>query len=91
MVSFLQKIISLHDPEGTFVSEDIMVPGSSGYGCTSALSRRRSPYGPWYAAYVPDQTVLDKQKKEKKKFAYAPLISVVVPAYRTPELFFCGR
>ena len=43
------------------------------------------PYGPWYAAYVPDQTVLDKQRK--KKFAYAPLISVVVPAYRTPELF----
>ena len=43
------------------------------------------PYGPWYAAYVPDQTVLDKQRK--KRFAYAPLISVVVPAYRTPELF----
>ena len=34
---------------------------------------------------MPDQTVLDKQRK--KKFAYAPLISVVVPAYRTPELF----
>ena len=44
------------------------------------------PYGPWYAAYVPDQTVLDKQRK--KKFVYAPLISVVVPAYRTPQLFF---
>ena len=43
------------------------------------------PYGPWYEAYAPDQTVLDKQRK--KKFAYAPLISVVVPAYRTPELF----
>ena len=23
------------------------------------------PYGPWYAAYVPDQTVLDKQRKKK--------------------------
>ena len=43
------------------------------------------PYGPWYAAYAPDQTVLDKQRK--KKFAYSPLISVVVPAYRTPEAF----
>ena len=43
------------------------------------------PYGPWYEAYAPDQTVLDKQRK--KKFVYAPLISVVVPAYRTPQLF----
>ena len=42
------------------------------------------PYGPWYEAYAPDQTVLDKQRK--KKFVYAPLISVVVPAYRTPQL-----
>ncbi|MEI3412994.1 MAG: hypothetical protein V8Q57_07255 [Blautia sp.] len=23
------------------------------------------PYGPWYDAYVPDQTILDKQKNEK--------------------------
>ena len=43
------------------------------------------PYGPWYQAYAPDQTVLDKQRK--KKFSYAPMVSVVVPAYRTPELF----
>ena len=43
------------------------------------------PYGPWYAAYVPDQTVLDKQRK--KKFSYSPRISVVVPAYHTPQLF----
>ena len=26
------------------------------------------PYGPWYDAYVPDQSILDKQKK--KKFFY---------------------
>ena len=43
------------------------------------------PYGPWYQAYAPDQTVLDKQRK--KKFSYSPMVSVVVPAYRTPELF----
>ena len=23
------------------------------------------PYGPWYAAYAPDQTVLDKQRKKR--------------------------
>lgn len=43
------------------------------------------PYGPWYEAYVPSQEVLEKQKKHK--FSRAPLISVVVPAYRTPEAF----
>ena len=43
------------------------------------------PYGPWYEAYIPTEETLRKQAK--KKFAYAPLISVVVPAYRTPETF----
>lgn len=43
------------------------------------------PYGPWYEAYKPDQETLEKQRK--KVFAYAPLISVAVPAYKTPELF----
>ncbi|MFR1112906.1 MAG: glycosyltransferase family 2 protein [Blautia sp.] len=43
------------------------------------------PYGPWYEAYVPDQETLRRQRK--KKFSYAPVISVVVPAYRTPEVF----
>lgn len=43
------------------------------------------PYAPWYEAYVPDEETLQKQRK--RKFSNAPLISVVVPAYRTPELF----
>ena len=43
------------------------------------------PYGPWYEAYIPDETVLEKQRKHT--FAYAPKISVVVPAYRTPSAF----
>lgn len=43
------------------------------------------PYGPWYEAYIPTEETLRKQAK--KKFAYAPLISIVVPAYRTPETF----
>lgn len=43
------------------------------------------PYGPWYEAYVPSQEVLEKQRKYK--FSRTPLISVVVPAYRTPEEF----
>ena len=43
------------------------------------------PYGPWYEAYRPDEEELDRQRK--RKFRYAPLISVAVPAYRTPEKF----
>ena len=43
------------------------------------------PYGPWYEAYVPDETELEKQRQHH--FEYSPLISVAVPAYRTPERF----
>ena len=43
------------------------------------------PYDPWYEAYIPDETALEKQRKHP--FAYAPKISVVVPAYRTPSVF----
>lgn len=45
------------------------------------------PYGPWYEAYVPDEQELEKQRK--RKFQYAPCISIVVPVYKTPEKFLC--
>lgn len=43
------------------------------------------PYGPWYEQYVPDEEVLEKQRKRKWK--ESPKISVVVPAYETPGKF----
>ena len=43
------------------------------------------PYGPWYEAYVPDEAALERQRHHH--FEYSPLISVAVPAYRTPEKF----
>ncbi|MBU5481072.1 glycosyltransferase family 2 protein [Blautia sp. MSJ-19] len=43
------------------------------------------PYGPWYEAYVPDEAELERQRRHR--FSNAPLLSVAVPAYRTPELF----
>ena len=43
------------------------------------------PYGPWYEAYIPDEAELEKQRHHR--FSSAPLISVAVPAYRTPETF----
>ena len=43
------------------------------------------PYGPWYEAYVPDEAELNRQRRSR--LDYEPLISVAVPAYRTPKLF----
>lgn len=43
------------------------------------------PYGSWYEAYIPTEEELEAQRK--KKWSYAPKISIAVPAYKTPELF----
>lgn len=43
------------------------------------------PYGPWYEAYIPSEETLEKQRKYK--FRKRPLISVAVPAYKTPADF----
>lgn len=43
------------------------------------------PYEAWYEQYRPDEKILEEQKK--KRFPIAPLISVTVPAFRTPEEF----
>lgn len=43
------------------------------------------PYGPWYEAYAPDEETLERQRHHK--FSYAPLISIAVPAYKTPTVF----
>lgn len=43
------------------------------------------PYGPWFEAHKAAAQELERQKK--RRFKRGPLISVVVPAYRTPEVF----
>lgn len=43
------------------------------------------PYEGWYAQYVPTHQQLDAQRK--KRWKAQPKISVVVPAYQTPEEF----
>lgn len=43
------------------------------------------PYSPWYESHKVKSEDLKLQSKHR--FPYAPLISVVVPAYRTPEVF----
>ncbi len=43
------------------------------------------PYGPWYENYKPTEQELGKQRE--RRWQYTPRISVVVPAFRTPEKF----
>lgn len=43
------------------------------------------PYGPWYEEYRPGEDELKRQRAHC--FPHAPLISLVVPAYHTPEKF----
>lgn len=43
------------------------------------------PYGPWYEQHKPTEKELDRQRKET--FSHQITFSIVVPAYRTPELF----
>ena len=51
----------------------------------SGLSGREVPYGPWYEQYIPTREELEKQRK--KKWNYILEISIIVPAYKTPEAF----
>ena len=43
------------------------------------------PYGPWFTSHRPTEKELNEQRK--KQWKKMPLISVVVPAYRTPTVF----
>ena len=43
------------------------------------------PYAPWFEKYKAGEEELARQVKQEHKFAYRPLISVVVPCYQTPE------
>lgn len=43
------------------------------------------PYESWYEQYRPDEDTLQRQRK--RRFTKKPLISLAVPAYRTPEKY----
>lgn len=43
------------------------------------------PYAPWFEVYRPDGETLAKQRK--RRWSYEPKISIVVPAFKTPEKF----
>lgn len=43
------------------------------------------PYNPWFESHKASPEKLQRQRAHR--FKHAPLISIVVPAYRTPEVF----
>lgn len=49
------------------------------------LNPQDVPYAAWRIFQVPDENEQMRQRTEK--FSFEPLISIVVPAYRTPEKF----
>lgn len=64
------------------------------YGPKIFLNRLRDkmepedvPYGPWFEKYRAGNEELAQQKRQAQELAYRPLISVVVPCYRTPKKY----
>lgn len=54
---------------------------AKGVGKLAAVSKRPIVYQKWIQKHLPSPAELERQKKES--FAYEPLISIVVPLYRT--------
>lgn len=45
------------------------------------------PYAPWFERHKPSREELEHQRKQSRKLAHQPLISIVVPCYQTPEKY----
>lgn len=45
------------------------------------------PYQPWLERHRAGQEELERQRRQSRKFACRPLLSVVVPCYQTPEKY----
>lgn len=45
------------------------------------------PYGPWFNRHSVKEEELTRQRKQSKKMAVQPLISIVVPCYQTPKKY----
>jgi GT2 family glycosyltransferase len=64
------------------------------YGAKAFFNRLRDklepdqvPYGPWFEKYRASEEELARQRRQSRKLPCRPLISVVVPCYRTPEKY----
>lgn len=45
------------------------------------------PYGPWFERHKAGGEELARQSRQEKRLAYRPVISIVVPLFRTPEQY----
>jgi glycosyltransferase involved in cell wall biosynthesis len=54
------------------------------------LSTNRREYNKWVSKHYPDTTEIERLRKESKKFAYQPLISILLPTYNTDPTFLRG-
>lgn len=45
------------------------------------------PYAPWWEKHKPSVQELEQQRREQKSWKQRPLVSIVVPAFHTPEVF----
>lgn len=45
------------------------------------------PYGPWREQHLPSKEELERQRREQKSWEKRPRVSIVVPAFHTPEVF----
>jgi glycosyltransferase involved in cell wall biosynthesis len=56
-----------------------------------AIEKKTDPvdreYRNRYGGFLPSEEELERQREAEKKFSYRPLISIVVPTYRTQENF----
>ena len=64
------------------------------YGAKAFFNRLRDkmepeqvPYAPWFERHKPTQEELERQRKQSRKLAVQPLVSIVAPCYKTPEKY----
>ena len=64
------------------------------YGAKAFFNRLRDkmepeqvPYAPWFERHKPSQEELERQRKQSRKLAVQPLVSIVAPCYKTPEKY----
>lgn len=86
--SRFQKYLLTWRSRREFLYLNIMVPGSSGYTVSSALSRRGSWRSPGDAAYMPDQTVPFDYHKTKKENLHTQFQTAWQFRLSYPELFW---
>ncbi len=81
----VQEAFPLHDPKGLPLPEALWTKGILDHGCMNVLNRKK--YHMVHGMRLTFRRRKHWRTQRKQKFHYAPLISIAVPAYQTPENF----